>query len=96
VPLVLASASALLVIAAVLVASIRRLKARAALEGKSLSEYLRAEIEELAEFPTLEEMAVRIAGHPPLAEGLAAPLVTTDGRLARSTGHRARIVDLSV
>lgn len=30
-----------------------------------------------------------------LAEGLAAPLLTTDGRLARSGGHRAQIVDLS-
>lgn len=42
----------------------RRLKARAALEGKSLSEYLRVEIEELAELPTIEEMAQHIATHP--------------------------------
>ncbi len=35
------------------------------------------------------------AAYLALAEGLAAPLLTTDGRLARSGGHRARIVDLS-
>lgn len=42
----------------------RRLKARAALEGKSLSEYLRAEIEQLAALPTLEEMLERVGGRP--------------------------------
>lgn len=35
------------------------------------------------------------AAYVALAEGLAAPLVTTDGRLARSAGHRAEIIDLS-
>lgn len=35
------------------------------------------------------------AAYVALAEGLAAPLVTTDGRLARSSGHRAKIIDLS-
>jgi predicted nucleic acid-binding protein len=35
------------------------------------------------------------AAYVALAEGLPAPLVTTDGRLARSGGHNARVVDLS-
>jgi antitoxin FitA len=39
----------------------RKLKARAAREGKSLSEYLLLEIERLAELPTMEEMRERLA-----------------------------------
>lgn len=35
------------------------------------------------------------AAYVALAEALGAPLVTTDGRLARSAGHHAEIVDLS-
>lgn len=65
----------------------RRLKARAALEGKSLSEYLRAEIEELAELPTLEEMAQRIATHPPVA-GISGAAAVRAGR-----GERERQLD---
>jgi plasmid stability protein len=44
----------------------KRLKARAALEGKSLSEYLRIEIEELAALPTLDEILDRVAGREPV------------------------------
>lgn len=33
------------------------------------------------------------AAYVALAEALGAPLVTTDGRLARSRGHRATILD---
>jgi plasmid stability protein len=44
----------------------RRLKARAALEGKSLSEYLRLEIERLAARPTLEEMIERVSRDQPV------------------------------
>lgn len=44
----------------------RRLKARAALEGKSLSEFLRAEIEDLAALPTLEEILERVGGRTPV------------------------------
>lgn len=40
----------------------RRLKARAALEGKSLSEFLRIELEHLAALPSLEEVLERVAG----------------------------------
>ena len=39
----------------------RKLKARAALEGISLSDYLRKEVERLAERPTLQELKQRLA-----------------------------------
>ena len=38
----------------------RRLKARAALAGMSLSDYLLAEIRQVAERPTLEELRARL------------------------------------
>lgn len=38
----------------------RRLKARAALAGMSLSDYLLSEIREVAERPTLEELRARL------------------------------------
>jgi plasmid stability protein len=38
----------------------RRLKARAALEGTSLSEYLRAQIQVVAERPTIGELRQRL------------------------------------
>lgn len=43
----------------------RRLKSRAALVGMSLSDYLLAEIRQVAERPTLEEMLERLQGDPP-------------------------------
>ncbi len=53
----------------------RRLKARAALAGMSLSDYLLAEIRNVAERPTLDEMRSRLAGRtatrPSLAPALA-------------------------
>lgn len=39
----------------------RTLKARAALAGMSLSDYLLAEIRKVAEYPTVEELRKRIA-----------------------------------
>ena len=39
----------------------RRLKARAALEGKTLSDYLLYEVQRLAELPTLAELRKRLA-----------------------------------
>jgi hypothetical protein len=39
----------------------RRLKARAAMAGMSLSDYLLGEIREAAERPTLEELRARLA-----------------------------------
>ena len=44
----------------------RRLKARAALEGQSLSEYLRLELEQLASLPTLDELLDRVGSRPPV------------------------------
>jgi len=44
----------------------RKLKARAAAEGMSLSDYLRREIEKLATQPTLAEVLRRIAGRAPV------------------------------
>jgi antitoxin FitA len=45
----------------------RRLKARAALEGMSLSEYLLSEIRMVAERPTLTELRERLATRKPVA-----------------------------
>ena len=47
----------------------KRLKDRAAREGKSLSEYLRFELERLAAQPTLEEMLDRVAARKPVDLG---------------------------
>jgi plasmid stability protein len=44
----------------------RELKARAALEGMSLSEYLLRELRHAVDRPTLEEMRKRLAGRRPV------------------------------
>jgi len=44
----------------------RKLKARAALEGKSLSDYLLREIKRVAERPTTEEIMERLARLSPV------------------------------
>jgi antitoxin FitA len=44
----------------------RTLKARAAMEGVSLSEYLRAELEHLAARPTPRELSERLARREPV------------------------------
>ena len=44
----------------------RKLKARAAMEGKSLSDYLRREVELIAERPTIAEMKERLASLSPV------------------------------
>ncbi len=44
----------------------RKLKARAALEGVSLSDYVLREMERVAERPTLEELRHRLAQLPPV------------------------------
>ncbi len=44
----------------------RRLKARAALAGMSLSDYLLKEIRSVAERPTLEELRMRLERRPPV------------------------------
>jgi len=45
----------------------RSLKARAAMAGMSLSDYLLAEIKEIAERPTLEELRERLHQRKPVA-----------------------------
>ncbi len=49
----------------------RRLKARAALAGMSLSDYLLHEIRSVAERPTLDELRARLAARPAAKPGLA-------------------------
>jgi len=44
----------------------RRLKARAALAGMSLSDYLLQEIRQVAERPTIDELRARLHKHPPV------------------------------
>jgi plasmid stability protein len=44
----------------------RKLKARAAQEGMSLSDYLLAEIQKTAERPTLRELRKRLHGRTPV------------------------------
>lgn len=63
----------------------RRLKARAALEGKSLSEYLRVELEQLAELPTLEEVLERVSGREEVGGEPAAEAIRA-GRAERGGG----------
>jgi plasmid stability protein len=62
----------------------RRLKARAALAGMSLSEYLLRELRELADLPTQEEFLERLARRQPvdLERGLVARLIR-EGREGR-------------
>jgi len=45
----------------------RRLKARAAVSGMSLSDYLLSEIREIAERPTMAEMAERLRQREPIS-----------------------------
>jgi plasmid stability protein len=48
----------------------RKLKARAALAGMTLSDYLLAEIRQSAEQPTMEEFRQRLASRSPTADDL--------------------------
>ena len=48
----------------------RRLKARAALAGMSLSDYLLNEIRAAAERPTLDELRARLARRSPVTPGV--------------------------
>lgn len=44
----------------------RKLKARAALEGKSLSDYLLSQIRETAQRPTMQEIRTRLESRQPV------------------------------
>ena len=50
----------------------RRLKARAAMAGMSLSDYLLKEIREVAKRPTMEEMRARLASRSRVEHGESA------------------------
>jgi plasmid stability protein len=57
----------------------RRLKARAALEGLSLSDYLLREIQRVAERPTLAELSERLSRRMPVVTRVpAAKAVRTE------------------
>jgi antitoxin FitA len=49
----------------------RRLKARAALAGMSLSDYLLREIRQTAERPTLDELRARLEGRSSVSPSIA-------------------------
>ena len=61
----------------------RSLKARAALAGMSLSEYLLAEIREIAERPTLAELRDRLHKRKPVSAELDTALLVREERETR-------------
>jgi antitoxin FitA len=61
----------------------RRLKARAALEGKSLSDYLLAEITEAAERPTVDELRARLAARTAVSPSREPALAVREERNSR-------------
>jgi antitoxin FitA len=61
----------------------RKLKARAAMAGMSLSDYLLAEIREIAEQPTLTELQQRIERRQPVALPESAAVAVRAERDAR-------------
>lgn len=62
----------------------RKLKARAALEGVSLSDYVLRELERVASYPTRDEMKARLASLPPVdMTGVDAAELIREGREER-------------
>lgn len=61
----------------------RTLKARAALAGMSLSDYLLAEIKEIAERPTLAELRERLHKRKPISVELDTARMVREEREAR-------------
>lgn len=61
----------------------RSLKARAALAGMSLSDYLLAEIKEIAEKPTLAELRERLHKHRPVSARIDTAQLVREEREAR-------------
>ena len=61
----------------------RGLKSRAALAGMSLSDYLLAEIKEIAEKPTLAEMRERLHKRQPVSSPIHAAKLVREEREAR-------------
>jgi antitoxin FitA len=61
----------------------RTLKARAAMAGMSLSDYLLAEIKEIAERPTLAELRERLRKRKPVTVEIASARMVREEREAR-------------
>ena len=61
----------------------RRLKARAAMAGMSLSDYLLSEIREIAEVPTLEEFRERLSKLEPVTTDIDTVRILREERDAR-------------
>jgi plasmid stability protein len=61
----------------------RTLKARAAMAGMSLSDYLLAEIKEIAEKPTLQELRGRLHARKPVSTRIDTALLLREERDAR-------------
>jgi antitoxin FitA len=61
----------------------RKLKSRAALEGTSLSDYLLNEIRQVAERPTLQELAERLATRTPVSFRISPARVLREERSRR-------------
>jgi plasmid stability protein len=61
----------------------RRLKARAALEGMSLSEYLIGEARRAAERPSVSELRERLAQRTPVTPGVSPAKAVRQQREAR-------------
>lgn len=49
----------------------QQIKSRAALSGRSLSDYLLNEIRQIAERPTLDELRARLEGYPEMTPTVA-------------------------
>jgi plasmid stability protein len=58
----------------------RRLKARAALEGLSLSDFLIREARKIAERPTMEEIRIRLAGQASVRPSISPTQVLREER----------------
>jgi antitoxin FitA len=56
----------------------RALKARAALEGRTLSDYVLAELSRLADKPTPEQVLARVRGRTPVHGPPAAELIRAE------------------
>ncbi|MDX6469349.1 MAG: antitoxin FitA [Gaiellaceae bacterium] len=68
----------------------RTLKARAATKGMSLSEYLLAEVTELADQPSLEEFVARIRSQPRPRSRVSGAEAVREARTERSHELDAR------
>ena len=69
----------------------KRLKVKAGKEGMSLSEYLRREMEQLAEQPTIEEWLDRVASREPVhGESGAAAIRAARAERDRELDRRLR------